>query len=142
MKELQIQTDPKTELVFNRYPEEVREKLAYLRQLILQTAAETEGITSLEETLKWGEPSYLAKNGSTIRMDWKPKNPHQYALYFKCTSKLVPTFKTVYGNLFTFEGDRAIVFQMDDIVPEAELKNCIKAGLRYHKVKQLPTLGM
>jgi len=108
----------------------------------METVQETENITSLEETLKWGEPSYLVKNGSTIRIDWKEKKPDQYAIYFKCTSKLVPSFKIVFKDKFEFEGDRAIVFQMDDKIPEKELKNCIKAGLTYHKIKHLPMLGL
>jgi len=96
----------------------------------------------MEETLKWGEPSYLVKGGSTIRIDWKLKTPNQYAMYFKCTSALVPTFRMVYKGLFTFEGSRAITFQMDERIPKKELKSCIKAALRYHKVKHLPTLGI
>lgn len=48
----------------------------------------------------------------------------------------------IYNELFTFEGSRAIVFQMDDKLPEVELKNCIKAGLTYHTVKHLPSLGL
>ncbi len=47
----------------------------FLRHLVLETASETEGVNKLEETLKWGEPSYLTKNGSTIRMDWKKSKP-------------------------------------------------------------------
>ena len=31
----------------------------FLRQLIFETAAATEVVGELEETLKWGEPSYL-----------------------------------------------------------------------------------
>ena len=114
----------------------------HLRKLILEAAESLDSVNELEETLKWNEPSYLTKKGSTIRMDWKEKNPNQYALYFKCTSKLVPTFKEIYGDLFTYEGNRAIVFQMDEKIPEKELKNCVSAGLRYHLVKQVPGLDM
>ena len=142
MEKLQVNTKPEVELVFNKYPSSVRSKLLNLRRLIIEAAKETEGIQRLEETLKWGEPSYMAKNGSTIRIDWKQKKPDQYAVYFKCTSKLVSTFKMVYNDTFKYEGNRAIVFQMDDIIPEVELKNCITAGLTYHKVKQLPMLGL
>ncbi|MDX1409348.1 MAG: DUF1801 domain-containing protein, partial [Saprospiraceae bacterium] len=88
------------------------------------------------------EPSYLAKHGSTLRMDWKSKTPQQYALYFKCTSRLVETFKLMFGNTFKYEGNRAIVFQLDDHLPKHELKACIISTLLYHKVKHLPTLGM
>lgn len=142
MENLKIKTAPEVESVFSNYPDPVRAKILNLRRLILETANEIEEITQLEETLKWGEPSYLVKKGSTLRIDWKQKNPDQYAMYFKCTSKLVPTFKLMYNDLFQFEGNRAIIFQMEDQIPEAEFKNCIRAGLRYHSVKHLPTLGL
>lgn len=142
MTNLQIKTNPKVILVFNDYPPEIRPKIDYLRTLIIETAQKIEGLSLLEETLKWSEPSYLAKTGSTLRIDWKPKNPDQYAMYFKCTSKLVPTFKMMYNDLFKFEGSRAIIFQLEDTIPKKELQACITAALTYHKVKHLPTLGM
>jgi len=142
MSDLQIKSNPEVERVFNNYPESVRNKMLALRKLVIETASRIDGITELEETLKWGEPSYLTKNGSTLRMDWKSKTPNQYAIYFKCTSRLVETFKIVFVNNFVFEGNRAIIFQMDDQIPVNELKECIKATLTYHKVKQLPTLGI
>lgn len=142
MKDIHIITDPAVEVVFINYPDFIRDKMLDLRGVVIEAAKEIEGLTTLEETLKWGEPSFLTKNGSTIRMDWKPKSPKQYALYFKCTSRLVETFKTVFHDTFVFEGKRAIVFQLDDRIPKEELKYCIKAALMYHKVKQLPTLGI
>lgn len=142
MKDLQIITDSKVRSVFDNYPDAIRQKMLKLRELVIETAKETDEILKLEETLKWGEPSYITKMGSTLRMDWKPKAPNQYALYFKCTSRLVETFKIQFGNQFTYEGNRAIVFQLNDKIPKVALKHCIKAALTYHKVKQLPTLGI
>ncbi|MCK0144734.1 DUF1801 domain-containing protein [Arenibacter sp. F26102] len=142
MTSLQIKTNPKVAMVFDDYPPEIRQKIEYLRTLILESAKKIEGLRVLEETLKWSEPSYLTKTGSTIRIDWKPKTPNQYAMYFKCTSKLVPTFKMVFNNTFKFEGNRAIIFQLEDSIPKEELQACITAALTYHKVKHLPTLGM
>ena len=139
---MSIESSPEVASVFDSYPDEVRDKLLNLRRLIIEAANEVETIKSLEESLKWGEPSYLVINGSTLRIDWKKSKPEQYAIYFKCTSKLVSTFKVVYKDRFNFEGTRAITFQMSEIIPEVELKKCIKAGLTYHKVKQLPTLGL
>jgi len=127
---------------FAAYPTDYKEKMLNLRRLVLETAAETEGVGAIEETLKWNEPSYLAKHGSTIRMDWKSKKPDQYAIYFKCTSKLVNSFKAVFGDTFRYETTRAIVFFLDDEVPEAKLKQCITAALTYHKVKQFPLLQL
>ena len=139
---LHIKTNPLFPSKLKAYQPQVKPKLEALHQLILEVAQEHEHISQIEETLKWGEPSFITKKGSTLRMDWKEKNPNQYALYFKCTSLLVPTFKEVYPTLFTYEGNRAIVFQLEDNIPKAELKNCIRAALTYHSVKQLPLLGM
>ena len=138
---MKLISNPKVKDVFKQYPKSVQPQLLHLRALVVSVAAEIDGLDQLEETLKWGEPSYLTKHGSTVRMDWKEKNPEQFALYFKCTSKLVPTFKTLYNNKFEFEGNRAIVFKLNDKIPEAELKHCISMAFTYHKIKHLPLLG-
>lgn len=142
MGTLNITTDPAVEAVFANYPDAVRDKMLHLRELVIETADETEGVTKLEETLKWGEPGFVTKNGSTLRIDWKQKSPSQYAMYFQCTSRLVDTFRLVFDHKFQFDGKRAIVFQINQEIPEKELKECIKAALTYHKVKSLHTLGM
>jgi hypothetical protein len=142
MSKLEIKTNPKVREVFANYPDFVRDKMQHLRQLVIETAEETEGVSTLEETLKWGEPSFVTKIGSTLRMDWKPKMPNQYALYFQCTSRLVDTFRFVYDDKFQYEGKRAIIFQLNQKIPIKELKECIKAALTYHKVKNLITLGI
>jgi len=139
---MKLTSDPKVKDIFDNYPETVQKQLLHLREVVLRTASEIDGLEKLEETLKWGEPSYLTKYGSTVRMDWKEKNPDQYAMYFKCTSRLVQTFKTVYKGKFKFEGKRAIIFQLNDKIPEKELKHCIVLALTYHKLKHLPFLGV
>ena len=42
---------------FESYPDKLRDKLLELRQLIFETALVLD-IYDLEETLKWGKPSY------------------------------------------------------------------------------------
>ena len=125
----------------SKYPINIQEKLKILRSLIFETASETEGVNKIEETLKWGEPSYTTKNGSTIRIAWKEKNPNQYAMYFHCKTKLVDTFKERYKNTFKYEGNRAIIFSITENIPIEELKHCIKLSLTYHSIKHLPMLG-
>ena len=142
MTTLKVNSNPDVNIVFDKYPDGIREKIENLRRLVFETANEIKEITQLEETLNWGEPSYLAKKGSTIRIDWKTKSPEQYAMYFSCSTTLVETFKKVYGEIFEFEGKRAIVFQLEDEIPEKEFKNCIRAALTYHRVKNLDKLGM
>ena len=113
----------------------------HLRRLILDVASDNADIGDLEETLKWGEPSYLARGGSTVRIDWKASNPGRYAMYFNCNTKLVDTFRELYSDAFSYEGNRAIVFQENDAVPDDALKHCIALTLRYHTLKHLPLLG-
>ncbi len=132
----------KVAAVFEHYPIHIQEKLFFLRQLILDTASETDGVDSVEETLKWGEPSYVTKNGSTIRIGWKKSTPNRYALYFNCNTKLVETFREIYRDTFKFEGNRSIVFDGDDVIFVDELKQCISATLTYHSRKHLPMLGL
>ena len=141
MKNLKINQDPRVESKFESYPKTIKPKMQLLRNLIIETATEDETIQELEETLKWGEPSYLVKKGSTLRIDWKPAQPAQYAMYVKCTSLLMPTFRELYGDLFHFEGNRAIIFQKEDELPLPELNHCIQLALTYHRVKHLPLLG-
>ena len=137
---MEVKSDPRVKPKFQSYPDHIRPKMDRLRSLVMD-AAEEAGIPHLEETLKWGEPSYLAKKGSTLRMDWKEKSPDQYALYFKCTSQLVSTIQEVFGEDFKYEKTRAILFDLDDEIPEEKLKACITMALTYHKVKHLPLLG-
>ncbi len=139
---MKINTDNRVPEKFQSFPSHILPKVNHLRSLILQKAEDLEQVDELEETLKWGEPSYIAKKGSTIRIDWKAKSPDQYAMYFKCTSKLVETFRSVYGDTFRYEKNRAILFNLDDEIPEHELKQCIGAALQYHTVKNDKHLGI
>lgn len=123
---------------YSEAPTHFEEQLLTLRELIFDVI-ESENIDFLEETLKRGEPSYLAQQGSTLRISWSDEH---YGLYFHCQSQLVETFKRVYGDVFQYSGNRAIVFTQDDDIPTEALKQCIAATLRYHHVKQLSHLGI
>lgn len=142
MSKLNIISSLEVKKVFDAYPKNVKPKILNLRALIIDSTDELGNIYELVETLKWGEPSYLTKKGSTIRIDWKTKTPDYYAMYFKCTSKLIPTFRKAFPNIFNFSGTRAIIFDINDKIPKIELKKCIKAGLQYHTIKKLPHLGL
>ncbi|MEL7220571.1 MAG: DUF1801 domain-containing protein [Bacteroidota bacterium] len=140
MGALRVSSDAEVAAKFQAYPDFVKPQLLYLRSLIEQVAKESETIQQMEETLKWGEPSYLVKKGSTIRMDWKARKPEQYAMYFSCSSLLVPTFKMIFTERFQYEKNRAIIFTLQETVPEQELKLCIHMALHYHSIKHLPLL--
>lgn len=71
MKNLKLKTDPKVNDKFNNYPELIREKMQFLRELVIETAGETHGVDVLEETLKWGEPSFITK--MEVHFEWTGK---------------------------------------------------------------------
>jgi len=73
-------------------------------------------------------------------MDSKQSKPDQYTLYFNCKIKLVETFRVLFSDRFQFEGNRAIVFQKDDIIDVKALKYCILLSLTYHDRKHLNML--
>ncbi len=139
---MDIINNPSVAAAYRRYPEGVRQKLMCVRQLIIDVASETPGIGDLEEVLRWGEPSFLAKGGSTVRLGWKESNPSYYGVYFNCNTKLVDTFREVYSDLLSFESNRAIILHEEDTVPTEALKHCIALSLQYHKIKHLPLLGV
>ena len=131
--------DPIVSDVFSTYPEHICLKLMALRRLIFETAALTEGVGAITETLKWGEPAYLtsaSKSGTTIRIAWKPSAPEHYAMYVPCQTNLVETFRTLFPEDFVFEGNRAIVFEESDVVPTDALAVCIEMALTYHGSKR------
>ena len=131
-------SNPEVAAVFADYPPHIRQKILKLRMLILGTAAANEGVGALEEALKWGEPAYLTsqtRSGSTIRIDWKRSTPTEYAIYFHCRTNLVTTFRTLFPDNFTFDGNRSLVFNEDEPVPVKQLSVCIAMALTYHLSK-------
>lgn len=127
--------------VFDAYPEITRKRLIQLRRLILDTAAKTEGVGELEETLKWGQPSYLtpvSKSGSTIRIDRVKNGTADYAMYFHCQTSLVDSFRLTFGDMFKYEGNRAILFDDSDEIPVEALRHCISMALTYRLEKNTP----
>ncbi len=126
-------TNSAVQAVFDSYPPALRKKLLALRQLVLDTAASTEGVGAIDETLRWGEPAYVTQNkkGSTVRIDRK-KGLDSYAIYFNCNTTLVDTFRSMFPHSFHFEGNRALVFDAKDALPKEELAFCIGMALTYH----------
>jgi hypothetical protein len=127
------------ERVFAGYPADVRRKLADLRALIFDVASETDGVGKLEETLKWGQPSYLtteSRSGSLIRIDQLKSQPSKYAMYFHCQTTLVDTFREMFPRTFQFEGNRALIFDAASKIPAAQLRECIRLALTYHQKKK------
>ncbi|QHO73545.1 hypothetical protein ACH79_13710 [Bradyrhizobium sp. CCBAU 051011] len=126
------------EVVFGAYPSPIKARLLALRRLILDTAKTTDGVGALQETLKWGQPSYLtteSKSGSTIRIDQVKAEAGRYAVYFHCQTDLVETFRELYPEL-SYSGNRAILLDAGEKLPEKALRHCVALALTYHTRKR------
>ena len=131
---------PEVNAVFAAYDDRVRAELLVLRQLLLDTAAQTADVGAVEETIKWGQPSYLTsetRSGSTIRIaPTGPGTAHDYAMYFICHTNLIESFMSQFGDVFAYDGKRGLLFSVDAGIPEAELQECVAMALTYHLAKQ------
>lgn len=133
--------NPDIKAKFERYPSVARRQLESVRELILTIAAE-HALGEVEETLKWGEASYLVKGGSTVRIDWKAKDPDAIKVFFHCQTRLVETFRELYPSELEYEGKRAIVIPINASIEQGPLGHCLLLALKYHSVKHLPLLGV
>lgn len=124
--------------VFANYPPRLKSRLLSLRSLIFDTAAATEGVGELEETLKWGQPSYLttqSKSGSTVRIDRFKSDASRCAIYFNCQTDLVATFRETCPKL-SYEGNRAVILDAAAVVDQETIRHCLRMALTYHQRKR------
>ena len=122
--------------VYRTYSGAQQERLLELRALILEVASELDEVSEVEECLKWGQPSFIAKPkgvGSTVRID---KNGEGVSAYFICNTNLVEQFRGQYPDKFNYIGNREIYFGASDKIDRDELKHCIAMALTYHKRKK------
>ena len=132
---------PDIQSKFATYPEHVRPAMLNLRSLMFSLAEEHQ-LGKVVEILSWGEPSYRVKLGSAVRMDWKPKDPNHYFMFFHCQTKLVDTFRELYSDTLAFQGNRAIVLALNRELPDDIIRHCLEMAFTYKNRKHLPLLGM
>ena len=124
--------------VFTGYPLRVRATLRDVRDLIYATAAATDGVGPLEETLRWGEPSYLTSksgSGTTVRLGWKPAMGETCAVHVHCQTNLIATCRQLYPNELRYDGKRSVLLQAGEPLPDA-LGHIIELALTYHQNKR------
>jgi hypothetical protein len=128
-------TDGTVRAKFDGYSGGHRVQLLALRETVYDVAAATPGVGRLEETLKWGQPSYLTpetKSGTTVRIDAHPTGG--VAIYVNCQTNLVETFRAHYPAL-NYERARAVVLPPDAPPPGKAIRHIIALILTYHARK-------
>lgn len=127
--------EPRVKSVFALYPATLRNKLMELRQLIIDTARDSDAVGALTETLKWNEPAYLPTRpniGTTIRINAVKGSDTRYAMFVHCQTTLIETFRQHYSDQLEFEGWRAILFDAQKRFPREQVRHCIALALTYH----------
>jgi hypothetical protein len=128
------------EAAFSGFPPQSRNCARALRDLVL-TTAEQDGIASVQEALRWGEPAYLpGRAGTTVRIGWD-KATGDCKLLVNCQTSLVDDWRQRFGDRLTFEGNRAVRVPVDRPLDEVALCICIADAFTYHSRKKGPTLG-
>lgn len=125
--------DSAVEATFDAYPDALRTRLLEARELIFDVAQDVEGVGPIEESLKWGEPSYVPMKrnmGSPIRLG--RFGERNIALYFNCNTLLVEEFRGMFGDALEYSKNRAIVLDPGVEMPLVPLRECIEAALTYH----------
>lgn len=56
-------------------------------------------------------------------------------MYVHCQTNLVEQYRLRHGDALEFEGDRAVLFAVDQPLPERALRDCIELALTYHTRK-------
>lgn len=128
-------TELDVRLTLDRYTDSVRNKLLTVRHLIYKVASNTLGVGTIEETLKWGQVSYLThkpKSGTTIRIDQNQDDSEEIAVLVHCQTSLIETISQIYPDTFQYEGTRALVFDSLDATQTKALEHFIELALTYH----------
>lgn len=101
--------------------------LDYLRARI-SACADANGI-ALEESVKWGQPSFKAPSGTPVRIGL-PKSGG-FGLFVSCSSTVIADYAAMFEG--RFDGNRGVLFES---VAEAEgqpLEMLLTRAFRYHE---------
>lgn len=117
--------------VFDSFTDETRASAMVLRDLIIAVADETPEADAVEETLRWGQPAYVTKKGSTLRIG-VPKSGG-CALYAHCQSNIISSYAAAFPGADVIEGNRAVIFAHVDDIDVGRLRMLVHHALTYHQ---------
>lgn len=120
------------------YPAAAKKRLLAIRELVFETAAKHPEVGTVTETLKWGEPAYLTQetgSGSTIRIDFKEKDPEHVSLFFNCQTTLVGQMRREFPGEFSYVENRQVKIPLSGRLPKRVLSKCLAMALMYHRNK-------
>ncbi len=121
-----------------QHPHHLKSRLAEVRNLILTLAKMTNDVGEIEESLKWGQKSFVPKpkngrpkSGTPIRIDGDEAT-NTYSLYVPCSTHIISDFREIHPDIFAYHGNREIRLSLDAPLPKVELGLFITAALTYY----------
>lgn len=122
---------PGVAAAFAAIPEPARTTMTDLRTVIFDIAADLP-IDGLNESLKWGQPSFLGKrpnSGTPIRLGLTKSG--DLAILAHCQSTVISDFRALAPQGLRFDGNRALLLRPDQRPEPAILAPLIRAALTY-----------
>ncbi len=122
--------------VFARYPTDVRTCLLNIRRAIFHAASRIEDVNGIEESLKWGQPSYRGTGtrfGTALRLGCEGQQVPRAAVYVHCGTSLIEDLKATRGLTLETKGNRAILLAAGSAGPDDDIRAVIEAALIYRK---------
>ncbi len=117
---------PEVNAAFEAIDPAPRRVLLAVRDLILNEA----GDVPVEEALRWGQPAYLTKKGTTIRLGVSKAGLP--SVFTHCQSSVMSDVQAVAGEGLIWDGNRGVSWRVEDDLPEAVLRILARRALRYH----------
>ena len=108
------------------------------RVLFHEVAAHAD-VGALDETLKWGQPSWRPskpRTGSTLRMDWTPKFPDRLSLFVDCKTDLAARMQDMYPGLPANDGQRHLAVDLNAPLPKQAIRHLADMTFTYHRAKR------
>jgi hypothetical protein len=121
--------------IYEEYPIKVKAFLLEMRNIILDIAKKEKEVGFIEEVVRWGQPTFLTtetKSGTMIRIDRYKKQDDKIAIYFHCQTQIIKMIHLKYGDKLTYDGNRAIIFDINKSLPRRVIKDCALLALRYN----------
>ncbi|WP_158966563.1 DUF1801 domain-containing protein [Chachezhania sediminis] len=118
--------------VFAAMPLATQARARELRALVHEVA-KAEGVTKLEEGLRWREPAFLpGRAGTAVRI--APDGARDgLKMLVHCQTSLIEDWRARFDGRLDFEGNRAVLIPTDAPLDRDALAACIADALTYRR---------
>lgn len=118
--------DPLIEARFSQFEDA---DFALKMRAYIFSIAENMGLDTIEESLKWNQPSYLCKSGTAVRI---AEQGGHMGYFVSCQTSIIETLKETYPDS-NYDKTRGLLIDVDAPIPEVA-STLIQAAFLY-KIK-------